>query len=101
MLTLQISVPLKKKRKIFGLLGAAFGLGFIIGPVIGGILGEYGARLPFIAAAFKFDKVLIYGYFILPESLAEKQRRSFEWKRANPFGALKKIKDFSATTGLF
>ena len=95
-----ISTP-EEKAQNFGLLGAAFGLGFIIGPVIGGILGEYGARLPFIAAAALSLINFIYGYFILPESLAEKQCRSFEWKRANPFGALKKIKDFSATTGLF
>ena len=95
-----ISDP-EEKAQNFGLLGAAFGLGFIIGPVIGGILGEYGSRLPFIAAAILSLVNVTYGYFILPESLAKQERRSFEWKRANPFGALKKIRDFSAATGLF
>ena len=94
-----ISAP-EEKAQNFGLLGAAFGLGFIIGPVIGGILGEFGSRLPFIAAAAMSLINFIYGYFILPESLASQKRRSFELNRANPFGALKIISDFSAT-GLF
>ncbi len=95
-----ISAP-EDKAQNFGLLGAAFGLGFIIGPVIGGILGEFGSRLPFIAAAALSLINFIYGYFILPESLVNQKRRSFEWNRANPFGALKIISGFSATAGLF
>ena len=94
-----ISAP-EEKAQNFGLLGAAFGLGFIIGPVIGGILGEFGSRLPFIAAAAMSLINFIYGYFILPESLASQKRRSFELNRANPFGALKIISNFSAA-GLF
>ena len=94
-----ISAP-EEKAQNFGLLGAAFGLGFIIGPVIGGILGEFGSRLPFIAAAAMSLINFIYGYFILPESLASQKRRSFELNRANPFGALKIISNFS-TAGLF
>ena len=94
-----ISAP-EEKAQNFGLLGAAFGLGFIIGPVIGGLLGEFGARLPFIAAAALSLINFIYGYFILPESLTSQKRRSFELNRANPFGALKIISNFSAA-GLF
>ena len=94
-----ISAP-EEKAQNFGLLGAAFGLGFIIGPVIGGLLGEFGSRLPFIAAAALSLINFIYGYFILPESLTSQKRRSFEWNRANPFGVLKIISDFSAV-GLF
>ncbi|MEC8140612.1 MAG: TCR/Tet family MFS transporter [Bacteroidota bacterium] len=94
-----ISAP-EEKAQNFGLLGAAFGLGFIIGPVIGGLLGEFGSRLPFIAAAVLSLINFIYGYFILPESLASQKRRSFELNRANPFGALKIISNFSAA-GLF
>ena len=94
-----ISAP-EEKAQNFGLLGAAFGLGFIIGPVIGGLLGEFGSRLPFIAAAALSLINFIYGYFILPESLASQKRRSFELNRANPFGALKIISNFSAA-GLF
>jgi DHA1 family tetracycline resistance protein-like MFS transporter len=95
-----ISTP-EKKAQNFGLLGAAFGLGFIIGPVLGGLLGEYGARVPFIAAAILSIINVCYGYFILPESLPEDQRRLFEWKRANPLGAIKQIKKLSAASGLF
>ena len=94
-----ISAP-EEKAQNFGLLGAAFGLGFIIGPVIGGLLGEFGSRLPFIAAAALSLINFIYGYFILPESLTSQKRRSFELNRANPFGALKIISNFSAA-GLF
>ena len=95
-----ISTP-EKKAQNFGLLGAAFGLGFIIGPVLGGLLGEYGSRVPFIAAAILSIINVCYGYFILPESLPEDQRRLFEWKRANPLGAIKQIKKLSAASGLF
>ncbi|WP_333862857.1 TCR/Tet family MFS transporter [Sphingobacterium sp.] len=77
------------RTKNFGLIGAAFGLGFIIGPVIGGLLGHYGARIPFYVASVLCLLNFLYGYFILPESLDKKRRRPFEWKRANPVGSLK------------
>ncbi|WEK18279.1 MAG: TCR/Tet family MFS transporter [Candidatus Pedobacter colombiensis] len=74
------------RTKNFGLIGAAFGLGFIIGPVIGGLLGHYGARVPFYAAAILCMLNFLYGFLILPESLEKNKRRSFDWKRANPIG---------------
>lgn len=77
------------RTKNFGLIGAAFGLGFIIGPVIGGLLGHYGARIPFYVASVLCLLNFLYGYFILPESLDKSKRRPFDWKRANPIGSLK------------
>lgn len=82
----------EKKAQNFGMVGAAFGIGFILGPVIGGILGEYGPRVPFYAAAALAFLNWLYGYFILPESLPEEKRRKFDWKRANPVGSLKQIR---------
>lgn len=78
----------EKKAQNFGMVGAAFGIGFILGPVIGGVLGEYGPRVPFYAAAALALLNWLYGYFILPESLPVDKRRKFEWKRANPVGSL-------------
>ena len=90
----------KDRAKNFGMIGAAFGLGFIIGPVIGGLLGQYGARVPFmVAAALTFINCL-YGYFVLPESLSKEHRRPFEWKRANPLGSLMQLKKYPALGGL-
>lgn len=77
----------ENRTKNFGLIGAAFGLGFIIGPVLGGLLGHYGSRVPFYVAAVLCLLNFLYGYFMLPESLAPSKRRSFEWKRANPIGS--------------
>ena len=94
-----ISEP-EKRAQNFGLIGAAFGMGFIFGPVIGGILGEYGARIPFFASAGLAFLNMLYGYFILPESLAVENRRPFNWKRANPLGSLIQIKKFPAIVGL-
>ncbi|MGJ1448055.1 TCR/Tet family MFS transporter [Sphingobacterium spiritivorum] len=74
------------RTKNFGLIGAAFGVGFIIGPVIGGLLGYYGARVPFYVAAVLCMVNFLYGLFILPESLEKDKRRPFNWKRANPIG---------------
>lgn len=92
--------PPEKRAQNFGLIGAAFGVGFMVGPVIGGILGEYGSRIPFLAAAGLTFLNLLYGYFVLPESLSKDMRRKFEWRRANPFGSLKQIKRYPAITGL-
>lgn len=94
-----ISVP-EKRAQNFGLIGAAFGLGFIIGPVIGGVLGEYGARIPFIAAAVLTFINWLYGYFILPESLKPENRRKFDIKRANPIGSLQHLKKYPVILGL-
>lgn len=78
----------KERAKNFGMIGAALGMGFIIGPVIGGLLGHYGSRIPFYAAACLCILNFLYGYFILPESLDKEKRRKFDWKRANPIGSL-------------
>ncbi len=94
-----ISAP-EDRAKNFGMVGAAFGLGFIIGPVVGGLLGQYGSRVPFIAAAGLTFINLLYGYFVLPESLLVENRRPFEWKRANPFGAFKQLKKYPAVGAL-
>lgn len=75
----------ENRSKYFGLLGACFGLGFVVGPAIGGLLGSFGPRVPFFVAAAISGLNLIYGYFVLPETLA--RPRAFEWRRANPFGA--------------
>jgi DHA1 family tetracycline resistance protein-like MFS transporter len=84
----------------FGLLGAAFGVGFIIGPSLGGLLAHYGLRVPFlVAAGFTFLNAL-YGFFVLPESLSKENRRKFEWKRANPMGSLLHLKTYPAVLGL-
>ncbi len=90
-----ISSP-EEKAKNFGLLGAAFGVGFILGPVIGGLLADFGSRAPFFAAAAIAFANMLFGYFVLPESLTEQTKRPFEWKRANPFGAFKQMRKLPA-----
>lgn len=82
------------RSKNFGMLGAAFGVGFIVGPLIGGLLGGYGVRLPFYGAAVLSILNFLYGYFILPESLALENRRKFDWKRANPLSTLIKLANY-------
>ena len=81
--------PPEKRAANFGLVGAAFGLGFIVGPAIGGLLGEYSLRLPFIVAGSITLLNWLYGYIVLPESLAAKNRRKFSWRAANPVASLK------------
>ena len=84
----------------FGMIGAAFGIGFIIGPMLGGFLGEIGPRLPFIVAASLALLNVVYGYFVLPESLPVENRRTFDWKRSNPLGSLLHLKKYPAVSGL-
>lgn len=76
----------------FGLIGAAFGLGFIVGPALGGLLGEFGQRMPFIAAALLTFFSFAFGYFKFPDTLKPEDRRPFDWRRANPLGALKSMR---------
>lgn len=90
----------ENRAKNFGMIGAAFGLGFIIGPVIGGLLGSIGPRVPFIAAAILTLLNWLYGYFVLPESLDINNRRSFSWQRANPVGSLLHLRKYPALSGL-
>lgn len=94
-----ISTP-ENRAKNFGMVGAAFGMGFIIGPVIGGLLGGFGPRVPFVAAAILCLLNWLYGYFVLPESLSKENRREFDWKRANPIGSLLLLKRYPALVGL-
>ncbi|MES3016962.1 MAG: TCR/Tet family MFS transporter [Bacteroidota bacterium] len=90
----------ENRAQNFGMIGAAFGLGFIIGPGLGGLLGELGPRVPFIAAACLTFLNVIYGYFVLPESLTKEHRRPFDWKRANPMGSLMQLKKYKGVGGL-
>lgn len=92
--------PPEKRAQNFGLVGAAFGLGFIIGPVVGGLLGQFGARVPFLAAASVAFINLIYGFFVLPETLTDARRRAFSLKRANPLGTFLQIRKYPAVVGL-
>lgn len=85
-----ISTPSQKAQR-FGLTGAAFGAGFVLGPALGGILAEYGTRAPFVAAAIVAGLNTVFGLIIMRESLAKSERRPFEWRRANPFGAFRHI----------
>ena len=90
----------KNRAQNFGMIGAAFGLGFIIGPVIGGLLGSMGSRVPFIFAAGLSFLNWMYGYFVLPESLPADQRRKFDWKTTIPGRSLLKIRNYPAIGGL-
>ena len=90
----------ENRAQNFGMVGAAFGLGFIIGPVIGGLLGQFGPRVPFYAAAGLCLLNWLYGYFVLPESLSADHRRAFSWKRANPVGSLLHLRKYPALSGL-
>ncbi len=94
-----ISTPDKRAQR-FGLIGAAFGLGFIIGPVIGGELGQLGPRVPFYAAAGLAFANFLFGLFVLPESLPQDRRRAFDMRRANPFGALTSLRRYPSVLWL-
>jgi DHA1 family tetracycline resistance protein-like MFS transporter len=92
--------PPEKRSQNFGLIGAAFGLGFIIGPSLGGFLGQWGPRLPFWVAAGLCFVNFLYGWLILPESLAPENRREFALREANPLGALKVLGKYPVVWGL-
>lgn len=81
----------KDRAANFGLVGAAFGMGFVLGPLIGGLLAEYGTRAPFYAAALLAAMNAVFGCFVLRETLTDANRRPFLWRRANPFGAFRQI----------
>jgi len=81
--------PPEERARRFGMLGAMFGLGFILGPVMGGLLGAIDLRLPFFAAGCLALINLLYGWFVLPESLPPERRRTFGWKSANPISSLR------------
>lgn len=94
-----ISTP-EKRAQNFGLVGAAFGIGFILGPAMGGYLGQFGPRVPFFVAAGLTMVNVLYGFFILPESLAPDNRRRFDWRRANPVGSLMNLGRYPVILGL-
>jgi len=94
-----VSTP-QTRAKNFGMIGAAFGIGFIIGPALGGLLAKWGIRAPFYAAASLCLLNALYGFFVLPESLSKENRRAFNWKKANPFGSLQFLRRTPAIAGL-
>lgn len=95
-----ISSPAERAAN-FGMIGAGFGVGFILGPVIGGLLGEYGTRMPFFAAAALALINFFYGYFVLPESLPAGKRRQFSWLKSNPLAGLLLVKRFPTLGWIF
>jgi len=94
------STSIEKRTQSFGVVGSAFGVGFIVGPLIGGMLGEYGPRVPFIAAACLAFANLVFGFFVMPETLAKNGRRPFDWRRANPTGTLVAMRKYPMVFGL-
>nr|WP_294903076.1 TCR/Tet family MFS transporter [uncultured Lacibacter sp.] len=94
-----ISTP-EDRAKNFGMIGAAFGLGFVIGPAVGGLLGDFGPRVPFMVAAALCLLNFLYGLFVLPESLKPENRRKFEWVRTLPFVSLIRLRKYPAIGGL-
>lgn len=92
--------PAHKRSARFGILGAAFGAGFVVGPALGGLLGDISLRLPFFASAGLAGINAIYGLLVLKESLPADRRRAFEWRRANPLGALMALKRVPGLVGL-
>jgi len=92
--------PPERRAQNFGVISAMFGLGLIIGPAIGGLLGHFGPRAPFFAAATLSLLNFTYGIFVLPESLPPERRRAFEWRRANPFGTFRQMQKHPVVLGL-
>jgi len=92
--------PKEKRAAAFGMIGAAFGIGFVLGPAVGGLLGHINARLPFWVAACLALVNASYGFFVLPESLPPEKRSAFSWKRANPVGALILLRSHPILAGL-
>ena len=92
--------PPEKRAKPFGLISAAFGLGFVVGPALGGWLGNHNLRLPFWAAAFLSLANALYGYFVLPESLPPERRSKSAWHMANPLGSLRLLRSRAELSGL-
>jgi DHA1 family tetracycline resistance protein-like MFS transporter len=92
--------PPERRAQMFGLIGAAWGVGFILGPAIGGVLGNIDLHLPFLAAAGVTLLEVLYGLFILPESLKPESRTAFDWKKANPVGALRFLGSHRELLGL-
>jgi DHA1 family tetracycline resistance protein-like MFS transporter len=90
----------EKRAQAFGMIGAAFGLGFILGPVLGGYLGETHLRLPFWVAGGLCLVNALYGFFVLPESLPRENRTGFSWRRANPLGSLQLLRSHPELSGL-
>jgi DHA1 family tetracycline resistance protein-like MFS transporter len=95
-----VSTP-ENRAKNFGMVGAAFGLGFIIGPVLGGLLGQYGVKMPFYAASLLALVNWLYGYFVLPESLPLEKRRPLNLRKANPFSSFSKLGAYPNLGSLF
>ncbi|MGB9443491.1 MAG: TCR/Tet family MFS transporter [Candidatus Acidiferrum sp.] len=94
-----ISVP-SERAKRFGMLGAAFGVGFVVGPAVGGLLGQYNLRAPFWAAAALSLANFLYGLLVLPESLAKEKRAKSAWQMANPLGSLTLLRSHPELAGL-
>src|SRR5271168_5359858 len=92
--------PPEKRAASFGLIGAAFGIGFVLGPALGGVLGAISPRLPFWAAAVMALTNVCWGLFVLPESLPKEKRVPFSWKTAHPLGALKLLRSHPMLAGL-
>ncbi|KAB2668719.1 MAG: TCR/Tet family MFS transporter [Verrucomicrobia bacterium] len=92
--------PPEKRAANFGVIGAAFGLGFIAGPLLGGLLGASNLRLPFLVAAILTGANWLYGYLCVPESLDREHRRPFSWSRANPVGSLRALREKPLAFGL-
>src|SRR5262245_53114524 len=92
--------PAEQRAAKFGMLGAAFGLGFVLGPALGGVLGTVDPRMPFWVAAGLSLLNGLYGLFVLPESLPRDKRIGFEWRRANPVGSLKLLRSHPELSGL-
>ena len=90
----------EERARNFGFVGAAFGVGFVVGPAIGGLLGVVGPRAPFVAAALLAAANMLYGLFIFPETLPPERRRAFDWRRANPLGAARAMRRLPGMGGV-